>query len=82
MSKHEAKQRVKRKVAHVPGGYIPEAETAAELNLSPRTLRKWRAQGKGPAFVKIGRRVFYRDTSRDAWLRQQEVEPVRSERAA
>jgi Helix-turn-helix domain len=74
--------RLKRPIAHVPGGYIPEAEMASELNLRPRTLRKWRAQGKGPAFIKIGRRVFYRDASRDAWLRRQEVEPVRSAEAA
>jgi hypothetical protein len=79
MSKQLAKQRAKRKrIAHIPGGYIPEAEIAAELNLSPRTLRKWRAQGEGPPFIKIGRRIFYRDASRETWLRQQEREPVRS----
>ncbi len=85
MSKQHAKQRAsnrKKQIAHVPGGYIPEAEIAAELNVSPRTLRKWRAQGKGPPFIKIGRNVFYRDASRDAWLRRQEVEPVRSAVAA
>jgi hypothetical protein len=36
--------------------------TAAALlhpDLSPRTLERWRQQGTGPAFVKIGRRIAY-----------------------
>ena len=28
-------------------------------DLSPRTLERWRQQGTGPAFVKVGRRVGY-----------------------
>jgi hypothetical protein len=75
--KQRAPRLKQKRIAHVPGGYIPEAEIAAELNMRPRTLRKWRAEGKGPPFIKIGRRVFYRDKSRDVWLRRQEVEPVR-----
>jgi len=37
--------RLKRK--RIPG-YTPEAETADALNVSLRTLRKWRQQGLGP----------------------------------
>jgi len=80
MSEHHRNQCApgRKRVTHIPGGYIPEAQMAAELNLRPRTLRKWRAQGKGPPFIKIGRRVFYRDTSRAAWLQSQEIQPVRA----
>ena len=77
MSNQLANKVAKSEIAHVPGGYSAEAKVAAELNLSLRTLRKWRAEGRGPAFTKIGRRVFYRDASRDAWLRAREVQPVR-----
>jgi len=28
--------------------------------LSPKTLQAWRVSGRGPRFVKLGRRVFYR----------------------
>jgi hypothetical protein len=74
--------RLKRKGrAHIPG-YIPEAEMAAQLGVAVRTLRKWRQQGHGPAYTKFGKQVHYRGTSRDAWLRRQEVEPVRSAEAA
>lgn len=33
---------------------------AEMLCLSEATLRKWRWEGKGPRFVKIGRKVAYR----------------------
>jgi predicted site-specific integrase-resolvase len=36
-----------------------EKTVAAKLNLSPRTLQAWRGQGRGPAYVKLGRAVRY-----------------------
>jgi hypothetical protein len=84
-SKQQAKERAPRlkrkRIAHIPG-YIPEAEMAEQLGLAVRTLRKWRQQGLGPAYTKFGKQVHYRDASRDAWLRRQEVEPTRSAQAA
>ncbi len=43
-------------------------QTAALLNLAPITLAKWRLQGTGPAFLKLGRRVAYRRVTIDEWL--------------
>jgi len=31
-------------------------------NIAPRTLERWRAEGRGPQFVRIGRHVRYRQT--------------------
>lgn len=31
-------------------------------NIAPRTLERWRAEGCGPQFVRIGRHVRYRQT--------------------
>lgn len=40
--------------------HLTPAETAAVLKLkSVGTLANWRAQGKGPRWVKHGRRVLY-----------------------
>lgn len=40
--------------------HLTPAETAAVLKLkSTGTLANWRAQGKGPRWVKHGRRVLY-----------------------
>jgi len=84
-SKQQAKERAPRlkrkRIAHIPG-YTPEANMAEQLGVAVRTLRKWRQQGLGPAYTKFGKQVHYRDASRDAWLRRQEVEPVRSAQAA
>ena len=55
---------------------IPETELARQLDLKPESLRLWRCHGKGPAFIKIGRRVFYQPADRDAWLASQRREPT------
>jgi hypothetical protein len=38
---------------------MDEATAAAALLLSVRTLQRWRVEGRGPKFVKLGKRVFY-----------------------
>jgi hypothetical protein len=63
-------------------GYVSEHEEAAALGLTVRTLRSWRKLGKGPNYVKIGRRFFYPLAGNASWLKASEQDPVRSERAA
>jgi predicted DNA-binding transcriptional regulator AlpA len=36
--------------------------------LSLRTLRRWRQEGRGPAYVKVGRKVMYRPSDVQAWI--------------
>ena len=53
---------------------VDQTEAAARLagdKLKPRTLEKWRVEGRGPAFHKIGSRVFYDIRDLDAWLDSQ-----------
>ena len=60
--------------AHSPDDrvlYTPD-EAAKFLNSNPRTLERWRTEGNGPRFVKVGRRVHYRRESLDAWIAKQE----------
>ena len=40
-----------------PGDLVDEREAAAILDAEVRTLRNWRALGKGPRFRKIGQRM-------------------------
>ncbi|NCC61901.1 MAG: DNA-binding protein [Verrucomicrobiae bacterium] len=35
-------------------------QVAERLCMSEMTLRKWRWEGKGPRFIKLGRKVVYR----------------------
>ena len=38
------------------------------IDVSKRTLERWRVEGSGPAFVKAGRKVLYRTVDVDDWL--------------
>ncbi len=38
------------------------------LNVSPRTLHRWRRLKKGPPSIKVGRSVYYRRTAIESWL--------------
>ena len=49
------------------GAYLTQEEVAAVLRLSPRTLERHRLAGTGPAYVKLGRRVIYKQASVEAW---------------
>jgi hypothetical protein len=39
--------------------HLTQSQAAAHLNLSPRTLEKYRVIGGGPKFRKLGTRVRY-----------------------
>jgi predicted DNA-binding transcriptional regulator AlpA len=48
---------------------ISEAEAAARLSLSRRTLQEYRLRGDGPVFVRLGeRRIGYSVSDLDAWV--------------
>lgn len=50
---------------------ITESNAAILLCVSPATLRKWRWEGKGPKFIKVGRKVAYRDSDIAAFIDSQ-----------
>ena len=45
-------------------------ETARRLRLAKQTLARWRCEGRGPPFIRLGAggRVAYRTVDVDAWL--------------
>ena len=49
-------------------GTLSESELAEQLGLSTRTLLRWRLQGAGPAYVRIGRSVRYSGAAVRAWM--------------
>jgi hypothetical protein len=61
------------KPAKVLSGYLDEFETAEELDHHVQTLRNWRRHGKGPPYVVIGRRPYYRLEALYVWLREMEA---------
>jgi excisionase family DNA binding protein len=54
-------------------------DKAAEyLGISPNTLYVWRHRRQGPPSFRMGRRVMYRITALDDWVREQEQADSRS----
>lgn len=54
---------------------LTNEQVAALLKRSPKTLRNWRLEGRGPRPTKVnGRFVGYRRSDVEAWLRQGQTE--------
>ena len=64
-------------VTAAPREPLTEAEAAVRLGLKVATLRAWRHQGRGPAFVRLGRAVRYLATDIDDFLAENRHRPVR-----
>lgn len=47
---------------------LTPVEAAAWLRSKTRTLERWRHEGKGPTFVRVGRHVGYRLEDLETWL--------------
>ena len=49
-------------------GLITPAELATALGVAEQTLAGWRCTNQGPAFVKLGKGVFYRLADIQSWI--------------
>jgi predicted DNA-binding transcriptional regulator AlpA len=58
-------------------GLRSEREVAALLCVALPTVRRWRVVRIGPAWLKIGRAVYYRDADISAWIDSQRQEPTK-----
>jgi excisionase family DNA binding protein len=56
---------------------LTAAEAAEYVNYPEETLRRWRALGTGPRYIKAGRHVRYRKAALDKWLEERERESAR-----
>lgn len=66
----------------MPDNHFNQVELARRWKLSARTLERWRWQGTGPSFLKVGGRVLYRLEDIEAFeaakMRAGETLPARS----
>jgi hypothetical protein len=44
---------------HTTSSTLAEKDAASFLGFTPSALRAWRREGRGPAFIRIGRSVRY-----------------------
>jgi predicted site-specific integrase-resolvase len=49
---------------------LTEAELADELKVSPRTLQRWRLEGRGPRWIRVGKAPRYKWGDVQAWLEE------------
>ncbi|MCC5993957.1 MAG: helix-turn-helix domain-containing protein [Rhodobacteraceae bacterium] len=62
-------------------GWISREDLAEELMVKPDTLARWEARREGPPCMRIGRKVYYRQSSvRDWLLSREQSQPKRKGR--
>lgn len=50
---------------------VKEAEAARILDLSKRTLQKWRVEGHGPVYIRVSARAIrYRLVDLESWINE------------
>ncbi|WP_311209502.1 MULTISPECIES: helix-turn-helix domain-containing protein [unclassified Aeromicrobium] len=52
---------------------LTPADVGEHLRLSEKTLANWRCQGRGPAFLRVGRDIRYRPEDVLAWLEGEQI---------
>lgn len=57
---------------------MTDAEYNKALGRGPRTSQRQRAERTGPAYIKVGRQIYYRKDAVREWLLANETTPVRS----
>jgi predicted DNA-binding transcriptional regulator AlpA len=49
--------------------YLSDRDLCSLLRVVPRTTARWREDGSGPPFIRVGeRRILYRRADVDEWL--------------
>jgi hypothetical protein len=61
-------------------GHTHEIDQAKKDGVELSTLRKWRSLGKGQAYIKFHRQVYYVDADRPRYLESLKRTPARASR--
>jgi predicted site-specific integrase-resolvase len=48
-------------------------QVAERYQISPDSLKEWRYKGRGPKYIRIGKRVRYRESDLLRWEEEQEA---------
>ena len=59
-----------------PVRHLTTAELADRTGIPAETFRYWRAMGRGPTYLKLGRVIRYRLADVEAWELSGLVEPL------
>lgn len=53
--------------------YLSETQTAKYLNISKKSLQRWRFNRQGPPYVKLIKTIRYRREDLDQWMKERIV---------
>ena len=59
---------------------LNDVGAAAFLGLAVQSLRNVRSHGKGPPYIKLGRRVVYKVSDLEEYLNRHRIDPQAGER--
>ena len=60
--------------SHQPVSQLIDTDAfCAMVNKSKNTAERWRREGTGPAYIKVGRSVFYDREDVQAWLQSHKI---------
>ena len=57
-----------------PNDLLTERQLADELQKSPASLARWRRNGTGPRWLRVGKTPMYRWSDVESWLRRRRAE--------
>ncbi len=60
---------------HQMGEILDTKQAAVFLGLRPGTLAVWRMEGRGPSYVKLGKRVVYRRAALERFQLAHTIDP-------
>lgn len=63
------------KTLNLLSGMFDEATTAKALNLQPTSLRNIRLRGEGPAYSRLGHKIYYAEADVREWMAKKRVQP-------
>ena len=55
-------------------GYLTHEELADQLDVSTRTIDRWRRLREAPPVTRVGKRLLYRRAAVEAWLASRETD--------
>lgn len=57
---------------------LSERDAASFLGITQRTLQSWRLERRGPAYIKLGRRIAYDRADLEQFLTANRIEPTQA----
>jgi excisionase family DNA binding protein len=70
-------------IGSAPAEFLTSEQLAELLRVDPKTVKRWRSNGDGPPFIRLGeRRLIYSRADVDAWLAERRYAHRAAEAAA